>query len=254
MKIILTGTGTSQGIPIIGCECQVCTSSNRKDKRLRTAALFSQNGINLAIDVGPDFRQQMLAQNVKELHGILITHAHNDHIIGLDDVRPFNFRQKKKMKVFATEPVQAQLKQRFGYAFEANPYPGAPGVELVTINKNTAFKVAGIKIIPIEVMHGKLPVLGFRFGDITYLTDVKTMQEEEIQKAINTKVLVLSALHQSEHHSHLSLQQALDLIEKIKPEQAYLTHLSHAMGLHEEVSKLLPHNVQIGYDGLELTA
>lgn len=254
MKIILTGTGTSQGVPIIGCDCKVCRSKNPRDKRLRTAALITQGNTYLAIDAGPDFRQQMLSSKTKRLDGVLLTHAHNDHIIGLDDVRPFNFRQKENMKIFATTEVQAQVKSRFAYVFEKNPYPGAPRLELVPISKSNSFSVAGIEVVPIEAMHGRLPVLGFRFGEITYLTDVKTIEEKELNKAKNSKILILSALQKKEHHSHLNLEQALELIKKLNPAKAYLTHIGHGMGLHDVVSKELPQNVEIAYDGLEVEA
>lgn len=250
MKITFLGTGTSQGIPVIACDCEVCSSEDFKDKRLRTAAMVSINDFNIAIDAGPDFRQQMLVNNVKDIEGVLITHEHNDHIIGLDDVRPFNFRYKKDMPIYSTESVAQSLKKRFSYAFDSNPYPGAPRFQLRKIEKNEPFELVGYKIIPIEVMHGRMPVLGFRFGDLTYITDAKTISPESIEKIKGTKVLVLNALRKEVHHSHLSLEEALQVVNVIKPARTYFTHLSHNMGTHQSVSKLLPENVEIAYDGL----
>ncbi|HFA50649.1 MAG TPA: MBL fold metallo-hydrolase [Bacteroidetes bacterium] len=252
LKVIFLGTGTSQGIPIIGCHCETCQSQNPKDKRLRVSVFINYKNKNIVIDIGPDFRQQMLRANIENLDALLITHEHNDHIIGLDDVRPFNFKTWSNMPVYAAPRVQETLKKRFAYIFEKKPYPGAPMIELRSISKEENFVVEGITVVPIEAMHGKLPVLGFRIGGFTYLTDVKTISEKELAKAKNSKVLVLSALHHKEHHSHLSLPQALDLIKKINPGTAYLTHLSHKLGLHETVSKTLPPNVHLAYDGLEL--
>ncbi len=250
MKITILGTGTSQGIPVIGCDCEVCLSSNPKDKRLRTSILVSHQNKNIVVDVGPDFRQQMLRANIENVHAVLLTHEHNDHIIGLDDVRPLNFRYNKNMPIYATEQVQADLKNRFSYVFAENPYPGAPRLELHTIVKDTPFEIENIPIIPIETMHGNLPVLGFRFGDFTYLTDAKTFTNKELGKIKGTKTLVLSALHREPHHSHLSLTEALELIKILQPEQTYLTHLSHRMGLATTVEKLLPQGVSLAYDGL----
>ncbi len=252
MEITFLGTGTSQGVPVIGCECEVCRSADRKDKRLRTAVLIKYAGVHLAIDAGPDFRQQMLLAGVHSLDGILITHEHNDHIIGLDDVRPFNFRQGKKMPVFATKEVQNQLKKRFAYAFQANPYPGAPGFQLVTIDKMQPFSAEGIMVQPIEVMHGSLPVLGFRINNFTYITDAKTISSEEMVKAKNSDILVINALHHRSHHSHLNLSEAIEIIELLQPKQAYLIHMSHYMGLHEEVEKQLPPQIKLAFDGLTL--
>lgn len=192
----------------------------------------------------------MLRANVHSLEAILITHEHNDHIIGLDDVRPFNFMSRRSMPVYATEPVQLNLKKRFDYAFSDNPYPGAPSFQLRTIADNTPFEIAGIPIIPIEVLHGKLPILGFRIGDITYLTDVKSIPESEIDKIKGSKILITSALHHNAHYSHMNLEEALEMAAFFQAEQTYFTHISHSMGLYEEVSKTLPTGVYLGYDGL----
>jgi len=214
--------------------------------------MVSVNGKNIVIDVGPDFRQQMLQNNITDVDSVLITHEHNDHIIGLDDVRPFNFRYKKDMPIYCTTMVMNSLKNRFAYAFLENPYPGSPRFDLQQITADTSFEIAGQKIIPIEVNHGKMPVLGFRFNDFTYITDAKTVSVDSFKKIEGTKKLVLNALRKEEHHSHFSLDEALRFIEKIQPEQAYLTHLSHRMGLSADINKILPSNVSIAYDGLVL--
>lgn len=250
MKITLLGTGTSQGVPVIGCECEVCVSTDRRDKRLRTAALVEADDHVLAIDAGPDFRQQMLRENVQKLDAVLLTHEHTDHMIGLDDVRPFNFRYRRSMPIYATRPVQKELRDRFAYAFAERPYPGAPSYELRTISKEEPFSVNGMEIQPVEVIHGRLPVLGFRFGAFTYITDAKTIAPEELEKIRGTEVLVLNALHHQEHYSHLNLEQALALIRELRPRQAWLTHISHHMGLHEKINQQLPENVALAYDGL----
>ena len=247
MKITFLGTGTSQGIPIIGCDCETCRSTNSKDKRLRTSILVETQGKTLVIDTGPDFRQQMLRANVSKVDAILLTHEHNDHIIGIDDVRPFNFRYEMDMPVYAEQRVLDNVKERFSYIFDAK-YPGVPRLVTHPISKNEPFEVFDIPIIPIEVLHYKLPVLGYRFGKFTYLTDVKTISETELRKTFDSDVLVLSALHKEEHLSHLSLYEALDLIERIQPKQAYLIHFSHKMGLHDSVLKELPSSVSIAYD------
>ncbi|MEQ8706729.1 MAG: MBL fold metallo-hydrolase [Phaeodactylibacter sp.] len=221
---------------------------------MRTAALIQVGDKHIAVDCGPDFRAQMLRAGISRLDAILITHQHNDHIIGLDDVRPFNFRNDMDMPVFCTVAVEAELKQRFAYIFETqNRYPGAPQVQLRRISKASPFEVEGQVVRPVELMHGRMPVLGFRLGGFAYLTDVRTIAPEEFAKVKNLDTLVLSALHHSEHHSHLNLKQALALIEQLSPRQAYLIHMSHRMGLHQEVSQKLPENVALGYDGLTFT-
>lgn len=253
MLITFLGTGTSQGVPVIGCDCPACSSTDPKDKRLRTSIMVSEGDKNIVIDVGPDFRQQMLRAKVKKIEAVLLTHEHNDHIMGLDDVRPFNFRYKIAMPIYATERVQVALKNRFDYAFDKDPYPGAPRFQLHTIDRDTPFAVAGFQIIPIELSHGILPVMGFRFGDFTYMTDMKSITPTELEKVKGTKVLVLDALHHSIHHSHLNLSEALALIEVLQPEQAYLIHASHKMGRYSEVSKDLPEHVALAYDGLVIS-
>ncbi|MEM1318701.1 MAG: MBL fold metallo-hydrolase [Bacteroidota bacterium] len=246
------GTGTSQGVPIIACNCKVCTSEDQRDKRLRCSILLTLNQKNVVIDAGPDFRQQMLRTGVRSLEAVLLTHEHNDHVIGLDDVRPFNFRQRQAMPIYAVPRVQKEVKSRFSYVFQPSPYPGAPNLELKHMDKSQPFEIAGMHFQPIEVMHGKMPVLGFRVGDFTYITDAKTISPEELDKVRGTRLLVLNALHHKEHHSHLNLEQALAIINEVQPEQAYLTHISHQMGRHDEISELLPPGVALAYDGLRL--
>ena len=252
MKVTFLGTGTSQGVPVIGCKCEICSSANQKDKRLRSSVLVSKNNKNLLVDVGPDFRQQLLNNQIDDIHAILLTHEHNDHIIGLDDVRPINFLHKKNMSIYCVERVAKEVKTRFAYVFDHNPYPGAPRVEINLINENDPFEIEGIEVMPIEVFHGSLSVLGFRFDDFTYITDAKTFPETSIEKIKGSKVLVLNALHHREHHSHLNLKQAVDFIQLVQPEQAFLVHISHNMGLHDDVNNNLPKNVFLAYDGLTL--
>jgi phosphoribosyl 1,2-cyclic phosphate phosphodiesterase len=250
MRITLLGTGTSQGVPVIGCDCSVCTSQDRRDNRLRCSVLLQSETTNVVIDTGPDFRQQMLREQVGRIDAVLFTHEHKDHIAGLDDVRPINFRYNMDMPVYATERVQTALRREYAYAFEPAPYPGIPRILLHTIDKNTPFRVGDIDIIPIEVMHYKLPTMAFRVGDFTYITDAKTIAPSEIDKIRGSKTLVINALHHEEHISHFNLAQALAMIKDIAPERAYLTHLSHHFGLHAEWEPRLPDNVRIGYDGL----
>jgi phosphoribosyl 1,2-cyclic phosphate phosphodiesterase len=253
-RFTFLGTGTSSGVPVIGCACEVCSSDDPRDKRLRTSGLISidNQGIttNIVIDTGPDFRQQMLREKIIDLTAVLYTHEHSDHTAGLDDLRPFNFLQKRPMPLYADLSVQAALKARFSYAFSENPYPGAPQLSLNTINKNDIFSINNVPIQPIEVMHGSLPILGFRCADLTYITDCKTIENVELDKIRGTKILILDALHHNEHHSHLNLQQALEIVAEVKPKRAYFTHCSHNMGRAEVVNKTLPKGVALAYDGL----
>jgi phosphoribosyl 1,2-cyclic phosphate phosphodiesterase len=250
-QVTFLGTGTSQGVPVIACGCKVCKSMHPHDKRLRSSIMIKHKGKTVVVDTGPDFRQQMLRENVNTLDAVIFTHEHKDHVAGLDDVRAFNFMSKEAMDIYATEKVQNALKNEFHYAFSEEKYPGTPVLNLIKI-ENKKFTAAGIEFEPIEVMHYKLPVFGFRFNDFTYVTDAKTISYVEKEKMKGTRFLVLNALRRSEHISHFNLEQALELIREIKPERAFLTHISHLMGEHAEVEQILPDNVQIAHDGLKI--
>jgi phosphoribosyl 1,2-cyclic phosphate phosphodiesterase len=252
MKIRFLGTGTSQGVPVIGCTCDVCRSEDAQDKRLRVAILLTQNDTNIVVDVGPDFRQQMLQAQITQLDAVLLTHEHNDHTAGLDDLRPFNFRQGFDMPIFTSLRVIEDLKQRFAYTFAERLYPGAPRFDWKIIDENSIFQINDIAVQSVGILHGNLPILGFRFGDVAYCTDVKSIAEKELEKLKNLNVLILSTLHQLEHHSHLNLAEALDLIAYLKPKQTYLTHISHHFGKAKDINLILPPNVKLAYDGLEI--
>ena len=253
MKVYFLGTGTSQGIPVIGSNHPVCHSNDFKDKRLRVSVWISWGNHSFVIDCGPDFRQQMLTSGCQKLDGILFTHEHADHTAGIDDIRPFNFKQGN-IPIYLDDRVLKSLKHRFAYVFETvNKYPGAPSVEPILVKNNQNFKIGDKTAIPINVMHGDLPVFGYRIDDFAYLTDVKTVEDREIEKLKGLKVLVVNALREEPHHSHFSLQEALDFITLVNPEKAYLTHISHTMGFHEEVQKRLPANVFLAYDNLQIT-
>lgn len=254
MQIYFLGTGTSQGIPVIGSNHPVCKSSDSKDKRLRVSVWLLLDDQSIVIDCGPDFRQQMLTSGCSKVDAILFTHEHADHTAGLDDIRPFYFMQKKNIPIFGHKRVLNNLKKRFDYIFETkNKYPGAPGVEPYEVKNNQDFKVGNETVVPIEVNHGDLQVFGYRIRDFVYLTDVKTIEESEIDKIKGAKLVVINALREEPHHSHFSLQDALDFINLVQPEKAYLTHISHLMGFHEKVQKRLPKNVFLAYDNLKIT-
>lgn len=254
IRLRLLGTGTSQGIPVIGCNCAVCTSDDPHDKRLRTAAFVQINGIGLAIDIGPDFRQQMLTAGIDDIHAVLITHEHNDHVMGLDDIRPINYFHQRVIPVYGLESALLEIKKRFPYAFDPDYiYPGKPNVRAIEIN-DQLIEIEGIKILPIPAMHGDLPVLGYRFGRIAYLTDVKVLSDESKQKLLNLDVLIINGLRQKWHPTHLNWEEVFELVEQLRPGKTYMTHISHDMGLSSEASKQLPPTIYLGYDGLELVA
>lgn len=251
MKVTFLGTGTSQGVPVIGCDCDVCSSLDFQDKRLRSSIHVEWNGVSMVVDTGPDFRQQMLANRIKRLDAILFTHEHKDHTAGLDDIRSFNFMQQMDMPIYARQPVMDQLKREFAYIFTEAKYPGIPMVELHLI-ENKPFEVQAQKIVPIEVMHHEMSVLGFRFGDFTYITDANHISDQEKKKIKGSKVLVLNALQHQPHISHFTLKEALAVIAELEPEKAYLTHISHRLGKHRDLRNVLPDNVELAWDGLQL--
>jgi phosphoribosyl 1,2-cyclic phosphate phosphodiesterase len=253
LKVYFLGTGTSQGIPVIGSNHPVCKSTDFKDKRLRVSVWISWENHSFVIDCGPDFRQQMLSSNCQKVDGILFTHEHADHTAGIDDIRPFNFKQGE-IPIYAHQRVIDNLRRRFDYVFETvNKYPGAPSVATIEVVNNEPFSLGNKTVIPIDVMHGNLQVFGYRIDDFAYLTDVKTIEKSEIEKLKNLKVLVINALREEPHDTHFNLKEALDFITLVQPKTTYLTHISHIMGYHEEVQKNLPPNVFLAYDNLEIT-
>ncbi len=254
LKITFLGTGTSQGIPVIGSKHPVCLSPDPRDKRLRVSVMVEpDDGRVYVIDCGPDFRQQMLRHDVQRLDGILFTHEHADHTAGIDDIRPFFFRQGD-IPIFAHPRVVDSLRRRFDYIFaDENRYPGAPAVAVHTVEKGTSFRLGSHWVIPIDARHNRLQVFGYRIGDFAYLTDVKTVEPEEMQRLEGVEVLVVNALRQEAHHSHFNLEEALAFIGQVKPARAYLTHISHTMGFHAEVEAVLPANVHLAYDDLTIT-
>lgn len=248
MIISFLGTGTSQGIPVIGCDCEVCTSLDFRDKRLRSSIHIQTEDQSIVVDTGPDFRTQALRQRIKKLDAVLISHAHKDHTAGLDDIRAYNYFQKKDMPVYGRLATLEQLKKEFSYAFTEFKYPGVPEITLIEI-ENKPFSIGKTEITPIEVMHYKMPVFGFRIKDFTYITDANYISDQELEKIKGTKVLVLNALQKLAHISHFNLEQALEVVDKIKPQKAYFTHIAHKMGLHRIVETELPANVHLAYDG-----
>ncbi len=251
MIVTFLGTGTSQGVPVIGCECPVCQSLDYRDKRFRSSLHLSIKDKSFVIDTGPDFRQQMLRENIKRLDAVIFTHAHRDHTAGLDDVRAYNFLQGIDMPVYGTDETCDQLRIEYAYAFAKEVYPGIPRLNLHTIHEQP-FTVEGIEFIPLPVMHLRMPVLGFRIGNFSYITDANHIPESTHDKLKGTEILVLNALQREPHISHFNLQEALLAVEKIKPKKAYFTHISHKLGLHAAVERELPDNVSLAFDGFQI--
>jgi len=251
MKITFLGTGTSQGVPLIGCTCKVCTSSDKKDARLRSSVMIEHKNTNIVIDTGPDFRQQMLREKVTKLDAVVFTHEHKDHTAGLDEVRAFNFINQMVMPVYATERVQEALKREFAYIFADLDYPGIPKINLHTINDDS-FVVGDMQIQPINVLHYKLPVKAFRIGNFTYITDANFISPEEKEKIKGSEVIVINALRRNEHISHFTLNEAIDLANELKAKKTYFTHISHQLGNHEEVNLELPSHIELAFDGLQV--
>lgn len=253
MKITFLGSGTSQGVPVIGCSCEVCRSLDYRDKRLRSSILVEVSEQSFIVDTGPDFRQQMLRENVKRVDAVLFTHAHRDHTAGLDDVRAYNFLQKMDMPVYGTQPVLDQLKVEYAYAFAKDTYPGIPRLLLNLIDEKP-FNVNGVSIVPLPVQHLNMPVLGFRFGNFSYITDANFIPERTLDTLKGTEILVLNALQIEPHISHFNLNEALKMVNRIKPAKTYFTHISHKLGLHAAIEKVLPPDVMLAFDGLEVTS
>ena len=252
MEFTFLGTGTSQGVPLIGCKCEVCQSTDPKDQRLRSSLMVESGVSRVVIDTGPDFRQQMLREKVESLASVVFTHEHKDHIAGLDDVRAFNYIQKKAMDVYATERVQGALKREFFYIFNGDNYPGIPRINLHTIT-DELFISAEIPFIPIPVMHMNLPVLGFKIGNFSYITDANSISDSSKKIIFKSDVLVLNALRKEKHVSHFTLDEAISLIEELQPKKAFLTHISHQLGKHSEVESSLPSHIRLAFDGLRIS-
>jgi phosphoribosyl 1,2-cyclic phosphate phosphodiesterase len=251
MKITFLGTGTSQGVPVIACRCKVCQSNDLRDKRLRSSMMIETSGKTIIIDTGPDFRQQMLREKVSNIDAILFTHEHKDHTAGLDDIRAFNYIKQMHVEVYAEERVQQSLKNEFSYIFAEKKYPGIPQINLNTITTDEFF-IDDIRIIPIRVMHYRLPVMGFRIGDFTYITDCNYISEEEKEKIIGSRHIVVTGLRKQKHISHFTIYEAISLIEELSPMRGYITHCSHQLGLYEELQKELPKNTVLAYDGMKI--
>ncbi len=252
LKITFLGTGTSSGVPMVACDCKVCVSADAKDKRLRSSILVESSTTSFVVDTTPDFRYQMLREQVKKLDAVLYTHPHKDHIAGLDDVKAFTFLSGNPMEIFANELTQESLKREFYYIFTDKKYPGIPEVNLNTIDLSP-FLIGDIPVIPILVWHLHMPVLGFRFGDFTYITDANRMEEAEKEKIKGSKTLVLNALRHKKHLSHFTLDEATALVQELNVSQSYFTHISHQLGKHQEINKELPTGIELAYDGMQLS-
>lgn len=251
LKITFLGTGTSSGVPLIGCDCEVCTSPDKKDNRLRSSILVQSAKTTLVVDTGPDFRYQMLRQQVKKLDTVIFTHPHRDHMAGLDDVRAYNFFQKKHIDIYADSLTEEAIRRDFYYAFADTKYPGIPELNLITIS-DQPFVVGDIPVIPVKVWHMKMPVLGFRFGPFTYITDANRIEESEKEKVRGSEILVLNALRKQQHISHFTLGEAVDMVQELRVPVGYFTHMSHQMGLHADIEAELPDNIHLAWDGLVL--
>lgn len=251
MKITFLGTGTSMGIPVIGCGCDCCASHDTRDKRLRTSVMLETGNTVIVVDTGPDFRQQMLREQVKRLDAVIITHSHKDHIGGLDDLRPFNYFMNKSIDVYTTPDTHASVIKDYSYIFADDPYPGAPEINITEVG-NKPFLIGNLSFTPIHAGHYRMQVMGFRTGDFTYLTDANAIAPDELAKITGTKTLVINALRKKKHPTHFNLSEALGIIDYIKPKTAYLTHVSHQMGKHADISKELPEHVHMAYDGLKI--
>ena len=251
MQVTFLGTGTSGGVPLIGCQCEVCKSTDPRDNRLRTSILIEVNGLNIVVDCGPDFRQQMLRADVRSLDALLMTHQHKDHTGGLDDVRAYNFINKRAIDVYCDYATELGIKDQYSYVFTETDYPYLPKMNFIRI-KNEPFDLKGVTVQPVEVMHGPMPVFGFRLGGFTYITDAKTIAPAEREKVRGSKVLVVNALRREEHYSHFTIDEALEFIADVIPETAYLIHMGHQFGLHAVTEKLMPANVKVAYDGLKI--
>lgn len=246
------GTGTSQGVPIIGCDCKVCLSSDPKDIRSRSSVHVEYNGVHLQIDTGPDFRTQMLREKLSRVDAVLFTHEHQDHIAGLDDTRPIIFRTGKNMQVYGQSRVIERIKKVYDYAFEEQPYPGAPKIDAHIIDENRSFEIEGVKITPLPIIHGRLPILGFRIGDMAYLTDTNNIPDSTMELLKDLDILILDALHHRNHFSHYTLEQAVEKANEIGAKQTYFIHMSHYMGLHQDIEEGLAAGQNLAYDGLKI--
>lgn len=251
MQVTFLGTGTSGGVPLIACSCAVCQSTDLRDKRLRTSILVETDNLTITVDCGPDFRQQMLREKVKHLDAILMTHQHKDHTGGLDDIRSFNFINKKPIDIYCDYPTELGIKEQYSYVFTETDYPYLPKMNFHRVT-DKEFHIGSLPITPIEVMHASMPVKGYRFGNFTYITDAKTIAPAEREKLRGTKILVVNALRYENHYSHFTIDEALELVEDIKPELTYLIHMSHQFGFHEDMEAKLPAHVRVSYDGLKI--